>query len=1660
MSNYTLSVQMRADAAQLLSAVRQAAQAMRSLDRAVQTTSRRLTQIGSGARTASSGLRDLGRQSASAGAGLRRAGADGYTSMSRLRHGVLSARQEMHHLRNLVVGGGIVAGIAEIAKEGNEYQRSINKWGAVTGASGSEMIQAAAKARQLGADLKIPGTSAAKAADAMLELAKAGQTSTSSIANARAAMQLAAADNLSAADAAKYLGDIMDQFGLSSNHAGRAADVLAAGANAASGGLQDIYTAMSYTGPIANQLGVSIEDTAAAVGLLARQGILGSKAGTALRGLFVNLANPTARMRQGLKDLGVEAWDTQGNFKGLRTVIEGLERAQHRMPNKDFLAAMGNIAGKPGLQGATALAHGGVAAFDAMRSAVARTGAAGEIAASQTKGFAGAVTQLKTQAKSTGQTLYTAAAPGLEKITRLMTTGLAKATPHLASALTYGQNLVTLLGPSTSAKVSQGWTKVKESFSGLGQPTKDAVFSAAASGLSVLVNAGRAAMEVLHNLGAALSPIGRALTDLTSGGSGAAGALGGLTTAVNLALTGLGAMSAVLRPIGQAVAGIVHAFAALPGPVQTAITAMMLATRLNPMLLTLGRNVSGPVTGGFRSLNDQMRVQASLAAASGQSIGRVGQALAVLETRVPVVGQMAAAFRSASGPISGVARAMGAGVTGAARGLMGALGGPWGAVLAGASVGLSLFADHQQKAAQAAAAHQSRISSLTQALRESNGATTEAVRAAAVQNLMETKVFDGKKRLVDVMGKAGVSVRELTDAYLSEGDGLGNLQGRLKATAKEHEFMQVNAAGASKVLDDQGVAAARAATALGSVKGEMSQAVKDAKNVSDALGSSGKGAANAVGPFGQFSDAMRRLSDNTADADSRARALHDALNILAGGSVSLSAAEARMNKSISDAKESFKGGLDQADGYGKTLLNVDGSLSTVTRNGQRLYDMLQGLSTTSAEASLAAYQYAQTQGKTVPESLQAAQAQMAKAREAAISTARGYGLQADEAAKLADAAGLVPSQVSILLQTAGMEPVMAQLMAVQQQLKATPDQKSITISSLDNDARTKLESLGFKIKDLPNRQVEVTAPTDGARTNLDALISKLASTPGAKHVAVSANAGAAIASLEELRGKISATHGKTVTISAPTQEARDQVEALGFKITEIHGKEVTVQVPTGSATGQVSTIQGAINSLQDKTVTISIFKTEYLNSVRENSYGPYADGYRFGKAEADGGVLEFYADGGVRENHVAQIAPAGTWRVWAEDETGGEAYVPLSPSKRGRSKAILGEVARRFGGEVVYHANGGLSDWSYNPTSGAQLFTVSDIASKSTKKDGDSEKFDLGLFEKNLGRSARTAEEWRKNLAVISRKSGADVAGALEQMGGDSVDFVKKMANGSGKYISDMSEQLRKLAGTAKSALADYSDKLSKAAAGSQDFQRDLAALANMGFGELASRLAAQGDDSAKAVASQAARDRGQAQKANDAAKAAGKVLDSEQLGDLIKVLGALGADRGIHAVADATGLEEDRLIEVSNAGKEYIKGAGARANRFLNDLIKANAGRAYADGGLWEPGVYSSPPGRDGLIKFAERSTGGEAYLPLGPAKRAQSTAVLGSVADRFGLAVTPKRLVDAAGGRTQVVVVHQAPAIGTQTINVSRSSATPEGIASAVAYQVRRAKRGGVLR
>ena len=88
------------------------------------------------------------------------------------------------------------------------------------------------------------------------------------------------------------------------------------------------------------------------------------------------------------------------------------------------------------------------------------------------------------------------------------------------------------------------------------------------------------------------------------------------------------------------------------------------------------------------------------------------------------------------------------------------------------------------------------------------------------------------------------------------------------------------------------------------------------------------------------------------------------------------------------------------------------------------------------------------------------------------------------------------------------------------------------------------------------------------------------------------------------------------------------------------------------------------------------------------------------------GLAKHFANGGT-ENHVAQIARGQTpYRVWAEPETGGEAYIPLASSKRARSTAILNQVATHFGmslvpGSVSMFGNGGTNGLTPSDRTGA-----------------------------------------------------------------------------------------------------------------------------------------------------------------------------------------------------------------------------------------------------------------------------------------------------------------------------------------------------------------------
>jgi hypothetical protein len=161
--------------------------------------------------------------------------------------------------------------------------------------------------------------------------------------------------------------------------------------------------------------------------------------------------------------------------------------------------------------------------------------------------------------------------------------------------------------------------------------------------------------------------------------------------------------------------------------------------------------------------------------------------------------------------------------------------------------------------------------------------------------------------------------------------------------------------------------------------------------------------------------------------------------------------------------------------------------------------------------------------------------------------------------------------------------------------------------------------------------------------------------------------------------------GKNINITDSTPEAQQRLRDLGLTVTTL--PDGTVDVSANTAEGQ-AIIDAWIHQPRntDVLVTPVINQQAWANAQRtfnqSGQQGPVAPIFK-----ADGGVVNF-ANG--TENHTAQIAAPGAWRVWAEPETGGEAYIPLAQGKRGRSISILGDVAERFGMALVKRETGNI----------------------------------------------------------------------------------------------------------------------------------------------------------------------------------------------------------------------------------------------------------------------------------------------------------------------------------------------------------------------------------
>lgn len=306
----------------------------------------------------------------------------------------------------------IVGALGYASKLGVEFDDSMRKVQATSGASGKQLDQLKAKAREMGATTKF---SATDSADALNYMALAGWKTNDMVKGLPGIMSLAAASGEDLAQVSDIVTDGLTAFGLKAKDSGRFADVLAAASANANTNVLGMGDAFKYAAPVAGALGYTIEDTSIAIGLMSNAGIKGEKAGTALRTMFTNLAKPTKAMKNQMEELGISITDSNGEMLPMREVLDQLRDKFSGLSKDQQASAAATIFGKEAMSGALAVINASESDYSKLSKAIDKSeGSANKMSKTMEGGLGGSLRELRSAAEELGLSIFESVQPALK----------------------------------------------------------------------------------------------------------------------------------------------------------------------------------------------------------------------------------------------------------------------------------------------------------------------------------------------------------------------------------------------------------------------------------------------------------------------------------------------------------------------------------------------------------------------------------------------------------------------------------------------------------------------------------------------------------------------------------------------------------------------------------------------------------------------------------------------------------------------------------------------------------------------------------------------------------------------------------------------------------------------------------------------------------------------------------------------------------------------------------------------------------------------------------------------------------------------------------------------------------------------------------------------
>lgn len=292
---------------------------------------------------------------------------------------------------------------------GNDFEAQMSRVQAIAGATADELEQLTNQAIDLGASTTF---SASEVASGMENLASAGFTTQEIMDAMPGLLDLAASSGADLARSSEIAASAIRGFGLEANSSAHIADVFAEASARTNAQVEDMGEAMKYIAPVANTMGLSIEEVAAAIGIMSDAGIKGEQAGTTLRGALVRLTKPTSKMQAVMDDLGISFYDNEGKMKSLAEMVSMLQEATAGLTEEEEQYALTTIFGTESLSGMTALiSRGSDDLRDMTKEFENADGAAKDMADTMLDNTKGSIEELKGSLESAGIAIQKSLSP-------------------------------------------------------------------------------------------------------------------------------------------------------------------------------------------------------------------------------------------------------------------------------------------------------------------------------------------------------------------------------------------------------------------------------------------------------------------------------------------------------------------------------------------------------------------------------------------------------------------------------------------------------------------------------------------------------------------------------------------------------------------------------------------------------------------------------------------------------------------------------------------------------------------------------------------------------------------------------------------------------------------------------------------------------------------------------------------------------------------------------------------------------------------------------------------------------------------------------------------------------------------------------------------------